>query len=99
MVARARAFVFPFDTAPAGFWLSPFGQGGVGWASLQGTQRFGPLWAVGASAGYTFLIAGRVLLALGLGGQYHVAEYPGWDSAPSFHRFYPTLDANLGYAF
>ena len=97
-VVRGRVFLYPGSDAPTGFWLSPFGQGGVGWATRDGQRRTGPLWAVGASAGYSVLFH-ALHLALGLGGQFHTAQFPGGEGAPSFARFYPTLDASVGYAF
>jgi hypothetical protein len=99
IVIRARSFFYPSGSAPAGFWISPFAQGGIGWATRNGERRVGPVWAVGASAGYAVLVGPGIHLSLGLGGQYHVASIPGGDGIPSFARFYPTLDGSIGYAF
>ena len=96
---RARVFVYPWGTAPTGPWLSPFAQAGLGWATRDGSKRTGLIWAVGASAGWSWLPAEQVHLAFGAGLQFHAAEIPGGDGAPSFRRFYPTLDGSVGYAF
>jgi len=56
------------------------------------------MWAAGASAGYAFRLGGSVVLAVGAGAQYHATHVLGGDGPPSFGRFYPTLDINLGYA-
>jgi opacity protein-like surface antigen len=87
------------DGAPTGVWCSPFGQFGIARASRGGDVRTGHVWALGAGAGYSWLLWGRFAILLGAGGQYHVANIPGGDSIPSFKRFYPTLDGNAGYAF
>jgi len=99
LIVRGRAFVYPLAAAPAGLWLSPFAQYGLGWAKVGGTRDLGSVWAAGASVGYTFLLGRRVALGIGLGGQYHVAHVLGSSGAPSFAGFYPTADANIGYAF
>lgn len=96
---RARAFFYLNDEAPTGWWISPFAQAGLGWGTRDGAKETGPIWAVGASAGYAFLIVERVHIAIGLGAQFHAAHIAGGSTPPSFARFYPTLDASLGYAF
>lgn len=98
-VLRGRAFVFLVGAAPGGLWVSPFAQAGVVTATVAGRAQLGPTWAVGVSAGYTFVIARRVLIALGLGAQYHVAAPAGSAVFPGFARFSPTVDINVGYAF
>ena len=99
LALRARVFFYPSLHAPTGLWLSPFAQGGVGQATRDGVKRTGSIWAVGASAGWAWLIGSSVHIALGLGGQYHSAQIAGGNGAPSFGRFYPTLDASAGWAF
>jgi hypothetical protein len=96
VVVRARAFLFGAGEAPTGFWLSPFVQTGAVWATRGGAQVFGPTVAVGLSAGWTFALGDRVLLGLGLGGQYHAAWFEGDVQEPGFERFSPTVDINLG---
>lgn len=96
-VLRVRAFVFPLGTAPGGFWLSPFAQTGFVRGTRAGFERVGPALAVGLSAGWTFTFGPRVLLALGLGAQYHVVAFDGSSAFPGFSGFAPTVDLNLGY--
>jgi hypothetical protein len=98
-ILRGRAFYYPFASAPSGFWLSPFLQYGLGKATRDGEPRVSSVWAAGASAGYAFLLGRSVVIALGAGAQYHAAHVLGGDGAPSFGRFYPTLDINVGYLF
>lgn len=98
-IARGRAFYYPFASAPAGLWLSPFAQYGLGWATRAGERRLGSMWAAGAAVGYAFRPSRSVVFALGAGAQYHAAHVLGGEGVPSFGRFYPTLDVNLGYAF
>lgn len=98
-VVRTRVFVYPFASAPAGLWISPFTQYGLGWATRAGEKRAGAVGAVGASVGYSLLLWNRVLAGLGGGVQYHAARIPGGDGPPSFGRFYPQLEIQLGYAF
>lgn len=94
---RGRVFVYPFGEAPTGLWLSPFGQFGVA-GTMRGNESLtGPVAALGLSAGYAVLLARHLHIALGLGGQYHAAQFRG--GAPSFAGFYPTVDINVGYAF
>jgi hypothetical protein len=100
ILARGRALVFPWHTAPQGLWVSPFAQGGPAWATRAGVTRVGPAWAFGVSAGWACLLfSDHLHLTLGLGGQYHAANFPGGTGPPSFGRLYPTLDATLGWAF
>jgi len=99
IILRGRAFYYPLASSPAGLWLSPFAQYGVGWALRDGERRTSSVWAAGASVGYAFLFGHAVLLAVGGGGQFHAAHVLGGDGPPSFARFGPTLDLNLGYAF
>ncbi len=98
-LVRARPLFYLAGAGPRGFWVSPFVQGGVAWATRDGDKKTGPAWAAGASAGYALILWRRVSVALGLGGQFHAAQFPGGGGAPSFARAYPTLDANLGYVF
>jgi hypothetical protein len=102
-VVRVRAVWFPAQSAPTGFWLSPFAQEGVVTATRDAKQVQGGAWAVGASAGYAWLLGGWCHIALGVGAQLHGALLPGdvtsaSNTPPSFARLYPTLDATLGYA-
>lgn len=99
LIARGRLFFFPLGGAPAGLWVSPFAQVGVGWGLRGGERRAGPVWAFGQSVGYSIVVAERVLLGLGVGVQYHAARIPGGDGPPSFGRLYPQLDIQAGYAF
>ena len=55
--------------------------------------------AAGLSAGYSFLIARKIELAIGLGAQYHAVHIPRGVGAPSFGGLAPQLDLNVGYAF
>lgn len=96
-VLRARVFVFPLGSAPGGFWLSPFAQTGVVQGTRGGVARLGPTFAAGLSVGWTFALGARVLLALGVGAQYHVATFEGSAAFPGFARFAPTIDINLAY--
>jgi len=99
MIARGRVFFYPFGGAPAGLWISPFAQAGVGFGLRGGERRTGSVWAAGASVGYTALLTRAVFLGLGMGVQYHAAQIPGGDTPPSFSRFYPQVEIQLGYAF
>lgn len=95
-VVRGRLFFYPAGESPTGFWLSPFVQSGAVWATREGTQQAGFTAAVGLSVGWTFALGDRVLLGLGLGGQYHVATFGGDVEEPGFERFSPNVDLNLG---
>jgi hypothetical protein len=95
---RARVFLYPLARGPSGFWVSPFVQGGVGWASGGGDEvAFGPIWAGGVSAGHSWRV-GPIHIALGAGLQVHTAAVGAIPEA-NFVRLYPTLDASLGYAW
>ncbi len=98
-IVRARAFFYPSAAAPTGLWISPFAQAGVGWGKRDGERKSGPVGAGGLSVGYSWLFNESVLFGLGGGVQYHAAKIPGGDTPPSFSRFYPHLDIQLGYAF
>jgi hypothetical protein len=80
-------------------WISPFAQAGVGWGLRDGERRPGPVSAAGVSVGYSALLGSSVLLGGGLGFQYHAARIPGGDGPPSFSRYYPQVDIQLGYLF
>ena len=100
---------YPADGPPRGAWISPFVQAGLAEAMRNHIETRGTVWAAGLSVGWAWLFADHVTLLLGAGAQYHEASIPdcsvpvtGCTSSiypPSFARFYPTLDANLGYAF
>lgn len=98
-VLRTRLFFYPLKEAPTGPWISPFVQFGVARATQDGKEGAGSVGAIGVSAGYSFLIAKRVHLAIGLGAQYHAAYFASFEGPPRFGGFYPQLDLNLGYAF
>ncbi|MEP7126735.1 MAG: hypothetical protein ABJE95_37745 [Byssovorax sp.] len=98
-VVRTRIFVYPFASAPAGLWISPFTQYGLGWATRDGQKRIGAVGAVGASVGYTLLLWKHVLAGLGGGLQYHAARIPRGEGPPSFGRLFPQLEIQVGYAF
>ena len=98
-VTRGRVFFHPFGAAPTGLWISPFAQAGVGWGLRNGERRAGPVSAAGVSVGYSALIGESVLLGGGLGIQYHAADIVGGDGPPSFSRYYPQVDIQLGYLF
>ena len=95
-VLRGRLFVYPASEAPTGFWISPFAQAGLATETRDGIQQQGTVWAVGASVGWALLLKRHLHLALGLGVQYHASHFP---FGPGFGRFYPTLDAVIGWAF
>lgn len=95
-VARLRMFVYPDAHAPTGFWMSPFVQAGIATETRDGEKQQGLVWAAGATTGWAWLIFNHVHVALGVGVQYHASKFP---RGPGFSRFYPTFDANLGWAF
>lgn len=94
---RARAFVHPLGTAPAGLWISPFVQGGVVRANPPSGDLYGPAFAAGLSVGWTWHLGERWLLGLGLGAQYHRVSFQGSTDAPGFSRLGPTVDINVAY--
>jgi hypothetical protein len=96
LVARLRLFIYPDARAPTGFWLSPFVQAGLANETRDAQRQQGFVWAAGVSAGWGWLFFGHLHLALGLGVQFHAAEFP---RGPGFERFYPQVEANLGWAF
>jgi hypothetical protein len=99
VIVRGRVFIHPFGHAPTGLWISPFVQAGIGWGLRDDERRAGPLSAAGVSVGYSGMITRSVLLGGGLGLQYHQARIPGGDTPPSFSRFYPQVEIQLGYVF
>lgn len=96
IIGRLRLFVYPDAHAPRGFWMSPFFQAGAASETRDGVVQRGVVWAAGASAGWAWLPWNRLHIALGAGVQYHSGKFP---AGPGFERFYPQVDANLGYAF
>lgn len=93
-VVRVRP-VWYLHEAPRGWWLSPFGQLGVATAD----RGSGPVWAIGASAGYAWLVADHLHVAIGAGVQYDQARIPGGSARPAFAELWPQLDGTIGYAF
>lgn len=98
-VVRGRVFVFPLGHAPGGFWISPYIQGGPVSGTRTGEKLVGPAFASGLSLGWTFRLGERVLLGLGLGGQYHRTSFARSPARPGFSLFGPTVDINLGVRF
>ncbi|MCC6994381.1 MAG: hypothetical protein IT370_07115 [Deltaproteobacteria bacterium] len=99
-VLRARLFVFLRRRAPLGPWLSPFVQGGLVRATVAaGSEQSGSALAGGLAAGWTFRVARRWLLALGLGAQLHRVSVDGSTDAPGFARLGPHVDINVNYTF
>lgn len=96
IIGRLRLFVYPDARAPRGFWLSPFLQAGVANETRDSVVQQGTVWAAGASVGWAWLPWNRISIALGAGVQYHSGKFP---VGPGFERFYPQVEANLGYAF
>lgn len=99
VMARARVFFHPFGAAPTGLWISPFAQAGIGWGRRNGERVPGPISAAGVSVGYSILLGSSVLLGGGMGLQIHAARIPRGDGPPSFSRFYPQVEIQLGYVF
>lgn len=99
VVVRARPVFYAAADTPTRWWLSPFAQAGIGYATRDGTHQSGLVWAAGASIGYAWLVWSRIHIAIGAGIQYDVARIPGGDSKPSFSTIWPTLDGTIGYAF
>jgi hypothetical protein len=96
-VVRVRAFLHPAGEGRAGFWVSPFAQGGVAFAP-RGDQRVtGVAFSVGAAAGYTWALGARWLLSLGAGAQVHGAVFGGSAAAPGFVGAAPHVDINVDY--
>lgn len=98
-VVRGRFFFYPRAKPPTGLWLSPFAQVGPAWATVGDETRVGTVWAAGLSAGYGWLFSDVWNLGLGAGAQYHAADFDGGTDGPSYGRWYPTLDAIVGYCF
>jgi len=99
MIARARVFFHPFGGAPTGFWISPFAQAGIGWGRRNGEREAGAISAAGLSVGYSAMLSRAILLGGGFGLQVHSAQIPGGNDPPSFSRFYPQVEIQLGYVF
>jgi len=93
-VVRARPMIY-LTEAPRGWWLSPFGQLGIGTAD-RGT---GTLWAVGVSLGYAWLVWDHLHVAVGAGVQYDQARIEGGSGRPAFAEVWPQIDGSVGYAF
>jgi len=98
-VIRGRVFVFPLGHAPGGFWISPYVQGGPVSGTRNAEKLVGPAFASGLSLGWTFRLGERVLLGLGLGGQYHRTSFSGSTARPGFSLFGPTVDINVAVRF
>lgn len=98
-IVRGRAFVHPLGTAPTGFWISPFVQGGPVVDTDAGSKLAGRALAGGISAGWAFGLGESWLLALGAGAQYHTVSYDSSTAPPGFALFGPTLDVNVGFRF
>jgi len=98
-VVRGRAFVFPLGHAPGGFWISPYVQAAPVTGTRNGKKLVGPAFASGLSIGWTFRLGERVLLGLGLGGQYHRTSFAHSTARPGFSLFGPTIDLNVGVRF
>ena len=96
---RARAFFHPLGGAPAGLWISPFAQYGLGSTRDGAERRLSGIWGVGGSLGWSLLLGQRVLVAVGGGVQYHAVEVLDVAGKPGFAKVGPTIDGNLGYAF
>ncbi len=113
VVVRFRPFFYglfhtpyPAGGPPTGFWVSPFVQWGLAWAttttSVNIETQTGHVFAAGVSAGWAWLLWSHLWVMLGAGGQYHMAKIPqtiAFTYVPSFARIYPQIDANLGLAF
>jgi hypothetical protein len=97
-LVRARPFYY-VTAAPRGIWISPFVQIGAVRGTQNGVSESGLAWAVGAAAGYAWLVRDRVHVLLGAGVQYDVAHLGDTSMKPSFNGLWPQLDGSLGYAF
>ncbi len=97
IVMRARLVWYPAANLH-GFWVSPFGQAGAANIRDQKTDpdnsHIGLVASIGAAAGYAWWLdrAQHWHIALGAGGQFHIAA-----GEPGFARPYPHIDAIVGY--
>lgn len=98
LALRTRLMIHPFGDAPNGLWLSPVGTWGFGTADVGGTRRSGPMWSLGGSVGYAVTLFGHLYASAGAGVQYNVGRFGG-SAPPSYARWFPTVDAAVGYAF
>ncbi len=98
-MVRLRPFFYLGEKALRGLWISPFIQGGFIGADRAGIAQKGPAGAIGVTAGYAWLVASRVHVALGAGIQVHGAKVAGGSGYPSYLRPFPTVDIAVGYAF
>ena len=99
LVVRGRVFVYPGARAPLGLWLSPFVQAGPVTGTRATEKLDGTAFAVGVSVGWTWSLAARWQLALGLGAQYHRVSFAGSTARPGFSLPAPQLDVNVDYVF
>ncbi|HVK70758.1 MAG TPA: hypothetical protein VM694_40160 [Polyangium sp.] len=99
MVLRGRVFFHPLGRAPGGLWISPYTQAGPVRSRVASEKIWGPAFAAGLSAGWTWRLGNHVLLGLGLGAQYHRASFLGRTARPGFSLFGPTVDINVGFRF
>ncbi len=96
-VMRARLVWYPAKQL-RGFWVSGFGQAGAANMRDQKSEPDGAhvdlVASIGASAGYAWWLgrAHHWHLALGVGGQFHLAV-----GDPGFAQPYPNIDAIVGY--
>ena len=99
--AELRPFVFPFGSAPAGFYLSPFGRVATIRAQDDLPEKIsGTGWSAGMTAGYGWLFGDdRWLLRFGAGAQYWAFEIKGDKGTAGVKGFYPDVDIIVGYAF
>lgn len=99
--AELRPFLFPFGTAPGGFYVSPFGRIVAIQAQDDLPEKVkGIGWTAGLTAGYGFLLSDdRWLLRFGAGAQYWAFEIDDDTGTAGVKGFYPDIDIIVGYAF
>jgi hypothetical protein len=99
--AELRPFFFPFATAPAGLYVSPFGRIVAIQAEDDLPEKVNGIgWTAGVTAGWGFLLADdRLLLRFGAGAQYWAFEIEDDAGTAGLKGVYPDVDIIVGYAF
>ena len=97
--AQVRPSFFLSGRAPHGAYIAPFFRADRVSAEADGITGRGTGWSLGTFVGYSFVLADRLDLRIGVGGQYMSYAVDAGKKKLEFRTLFPALDLVAGFMF